>query len=173
MSNQKVSRLIAESQAVAVVVALAAAALAIFAVFQQAFHTTDRLTVVYNDTLIQKESGWPILGCAAGVVVSAGLYRLDKRRAMLWAMLVAVLGAAIYAATVYQVTGGRDGIEGSSNLLMLVYQPHGFPSTGLHLGKAAGLLAMVSGLVLVSCLSYLPSPVTSVQGPGIRGRTAT
>jgi uncharacterized membrane protein len=162
---------VAMVQITAMVVALAAAALAIFAVFQTAFQSGLEYPVISpGNTLIQKESGWPILGCAVGIVASVVLYRLGGRRAVLWAMLAACLGALIYAATIYQETGGREVVEaGGGPLLIALDGVHGSPGTGLRLAKAAGLLAMISGLVLASCLSYLPSREVSVQDPGVRG----
>ena len=69
------------------VLAAAAAALAIFAVFQAAFQNGE-IAVIKNNILLQKETGWPIVGCAVGIVGSVCLYRLDRRRATIWAVLM-------------------------------------------------------------------------------------
>jgi hypothetical protein len=80
--------------------AIASAALAIFSVFQPAFQSSV-IAEINKNTLLQKETGWPVVGCALGIVGSVCLYRLDGRRATIWAMLVVALGAVILGATVY------------------------------------------------------------------------
>jgi FtsH-binding integral membrane protein len=127
--------------------AIAAAALAIFAVLQPAFESS-ALAEIEKNTLLQKETGWLIVACAVGIVGSVFLYRIHSRRATTWAMLVVALGAVILGATVYQVTGGRDALEGGSDLLVLITVFHGSPAAGLHAAEAAGLLAVLAGLML-------------------------
>jgi hypothetical protein len=127
--------------------AIAAAALAIFSVFQPAFESS-ALAEIENNTLLQKETGWLIMACAIGIVGAAFLYRLDSRRAMAWAMVVVAGGAVIFGATVYQVTGGRDAAEGGNDLLVLIQIFHGTPAVGIHAAEAAGVLAASAGLVL-------------------------
>jgi formate hydrogenlyase subunit 3/multisubunit Na+/H+ antiporter MnhD subunit len=108
--------------------------------------------VIGDNTLLHKEVGWPIVICALGIVAAACLYRLDRSRATIWAMLIVALGALIFGATVYQEAGGRASVEAEQfrDLLELIVVSHASPAIGLQLAKLAGILAVVSGLVLAA-----------------------
>ncbi len=127
--------------------ATAAAALAVFSVFQPAFESP-ALAEIENNTLLQKGTGWLIAACAIAIVGAVVLYRLHSRRATAWAMVVLALGVVIFGTTVYQVTGGHDAVQGGNDLLVLVRVFHGSPAIGLHAAEAAGILAALAGLIL-------------------------
>jgi hypothetical protein len=141
-----------------IAVAVIAAALAIYAVFQAAFQV-DGLIVIGDNTLLHKEAGWPIVICALGIVGAACLYRLDRSRATIWALLIVALGALIFGATVYQEAGGRASVEAEQfpDLFELIVVNHASPAIGLQLAKLAGILAVVSGLVLAGISLGPPS----------------
>ena len=63
-------------------------------------------------------------------------------------MVVLALGVVIAGTTNYQVTGGRDAVQGGNDLLMLIKIPHGSPAIGLYAAEAAGILAIVAGVML-------------------------
>jgi hypothetical protein len=127
--------------------AIAAAALAVFSVFQPAFES-QALAEIENNTLLQKGTGWLIVACAVVIVGGACLYRLDSRRATVWALVVFAGGAVILGTTVYQVTGGRDAVQGGNDLLVLITIFHGTPAVGIHAAEVAGVLAASAGLIL-------------------------
>lgn len=131
----------------AVGLAIAAAALAIFSVFQPAFESK-ALAEIENNTLLQKGTGWLIVACAIGIVGAASLYCLDSRRATAWALVVLAGGAVILGTTVYQVTGGRDAVQGGNDLLVLITIFHGTPAVGIQAAEVAGVVAALAGLVL-------------------------
>ncbi len=151
MPAQATSSVAAKLSLVAMALAIAAAALAVFSVFQPAFES-QALAEIEDNTLLQKETGWLIVACAIGILGGACLNRLDSRRATVWALLVLVAGVVILGATVYQVTGGRDAVQGGNNLLVLITIFHGTPAAGIHAAEVAGVLAVLAGLVL----TYLP-----------------
>jgi hypothetical protein len=138
----------------AMAVAIAAAALAVFSVFQPAFDAAWAGNENYysleieNNTLLQKETGWLIVACALGILGGGCLYRLDSRKAMVWALLVLAGATVILGATVYQVTGNRDVVESGPNSLLLLAVSRGSPAVGIHAAQAAGVLAASAGLVL-------------------------
>jgi hypothetical protein len=141
------------ARAGAVCLAIATAALAAHSISQPAFSGLD---VIEENTLLQRGIGQLIVAGAAGIVISAALYLIDARRAMLWAASVTAFGTVILGATVYQLTGGRDAIEGGPyHLLMLVAMFHGYPAAGIHEAELAGALAIAAGLIL---LSLAPAP---------------
>lgn len=128
--------------------AIAAAALAVFSVFQPAFESA-LIAEIENNTLLQKGTGWLIVACAIGVVGAVFLYWLDSRRATAWATVVLAAGVVILGATVYQVTGGRDAVQGGNpGLLVLISAFHGSPAIGLYAAEAAGMLAALAGVML-------------------------
>jgi hypothetical protein len=142
-------------------IAIAAAALAVFSVFQRAFNAAFDGSESYysldenyysleieNNTLLQKETGWLIVACAIGILGGACLHRLDGRRATVWALLVLVGGAVILGATVYQVTGYRDAVQSAPNPLLILMIARGSPAVGIHAAQAAGVLALSAGFVL-------------------------
>ncbi len=135
-------------------IAIAAAALAVFSVFQPAFDAAFAGSENYysleieNNTLLQKGTGWLIVACAIGILGGACLHRLDGRRATLWALLVLVGGAVILGTTVYQVTGNRDVVQSGPNPLLILSVARGSPAVGIHAAQAAGVLAASAGLVL-------------------------
>lgn len=135
-------------------IGIAAAALAVFSVFQPAFDAAWAGAENYyslaieNNTLLQKETGWLIIACALGILGGACLYRLDSQRAMVWALLVLAGGAVILGATVYQVTGNRDVVQSGPNPLLILAVSRGSQAVGIHAAQAAGLLAASAGLVL-------------------------
>lgn len=131
----------------AMALALAAAGLAIFSVSQPAFETR-WIAEIENNTLLERGTGWPIVACALGIVGATLLYGLDRMRATKWAMVVVALGAVILGTTVYQVTGGRDAVQGGDSVLVLFATPYSSPATGLRAAEAAGMLAGIAGLFL-------------------------
>jgi hypothetical protein len=151
MPSQAASRTTAKLKIGAMAVALAAATLAVVSVFLPAvgaeFEKVSYLEIESN-TLLQKETGWLIVACAVSILGGACLYRLDSRRATVWALLVLVGGAVILGATVYQVTGNRDFVETAENQLLTLIVGRGSPAVGIHAAQAAGLLAASAGLVL-------------------------
>lgn len=154
MPTPAVSKTTAKLSIGATGIALAAAALAVFSVFQPAFDAawvggdTYPSLEIENNTLLQKETGWLIVACAACIFGGACLYRLDSRRAMIWALLVLVGGAVILGATIYQGTGDRDVVQSASNPLLILMVSRGSPAIGIHAAQAAGVLAASAGLVL-------------------------
>lgn len=135
-------------------ITIAAAALAVCSVFLPAFDAPwaggegHLFLEIENNTLLQKETGWLIVACAVCIVVGACLYRLDSRRAMVWALLVLAGGVVILGATVYQVTGNRDVVQSGPNALLILMVSRGSPAVGIHAAQVAGLLAASAGFVL-------------------------
>jgi hypothetical protein len=127
--------------------AIGAAALAVFSVFQPAFESSE-LVEIENNTLLQKGTGWLIMACAIGIVGAVVLYRFHSRRATAWALVVVALGVGVIGTTLYQVTGGRDAVQGGNDLLVLITIFHGTPAIGLHAAETAGVLAASAGFVL-------------------------
>lgn len=140
----------------AMAVAIAAAALAVFSVFQPAFNAAFAGSENYysleieSNTLLQKGTGWLIVACAIGILGGACLHRLDGRRATVWALLVLVGGAVILGTTVYQVTGYRDAVQSAPNTLLILIVARGSAAVGIHAAQAAGVLAVSAGFVLIS-----------------------
>ena len=123
--------------------ALGAAVLAIVSVFLPALETTAFTTIAKN-TLIQSGNGWLILGCAVGII--GAVYRVYSRRTRTWAVFV--LGLVILGVAVYNGTGDRTklGSVGSNPFESVVV--NGSPAVGIYAAGAAGVLAMVAGLML-------------------------
>jgi amino acid transporter len=138
----------------AMTIAIAAAALAVFSVFQPAFNAAFAGSEDYysleieNNTLLQQGTGWLIVACAIGILGGVCLHRLGGRRATVWAFLVLVGGAVIFGTTVYQVTGYRDVVQSGPNPLLILIVARGSPAVGIHAAQAAGVLAASAGLVL-------------------------
>jgi hypothetical protein len=146
--------------------AIAAAGLAIFSVFQPAFGLPDGHQMIEtpykevlgpNSLLERSAAGVTILIGAIGIIALACLSRVHGRRATAWGMAIVLLGATIYGATIYQTTEGRDWIEEGNNLLMLVQYPHAPPALGIHAARWAGALAVLAGLAL-AYLGLLTGP---------------
>lgn len=122
--------------------AFAAALLAIVSVFLPALESTAFAHIVKN-TLIQGGDGWIIIGCA--VAVMGAVYRTYSKRTTTWSVFV--LGAIILGVAIYDATGDRTKLHGTS-LLGQTVEATATPAVGIYAAGAAGALAMFAGLIL-------------------------
>lgn len=122
--------------------AFAAAILGIVSVFLPALESTAFEHLVKN-TLIQGGDGWIIIGCAVGII--GAVYRTYSRHTTTWAVFL--LGAIILGVAIYEGTGNRVKLQGTS-LLGQALEATASLAVGIYAAGAAGVMAMFAGLVL-------------------------